>query len=238
MPNQKNTFRSPFVYIILYVFIFLTILFGIKLITNNVKEEENKKRKRHYNNNNHKEISDNNTIITEITEYTTNDKSTVTEVTELTDNIDEQLMEIIMNDLSMGRSKGERLCRHILEEIYNKPFPSVFPSFLKNPKTPKNLELDGYCEELKMAFEYNGAQHYKHVKRFQPNGEVDLLYQIQKDEFKKKRCKEMGIYLINIPYTVKHKHLKSYIEFHLPENVKHRNSLRVKGYDIPEHWTK
>ncbi len=56
-----------------------------------------------------------------------------------------------------SRFKTENKCRIILEDIFDKPFP-------KNRKALNcRLELDGYCEELKLAFEYNGIQHYKRI---------------------------------------------------------------------------
>ena len=80
-------------------------------------------------------------------------------------------------------------------------FPSVRPDFLKNPETDCNLELDGYNENLKLSFEYNGIQHYKFHKRFHKNDEEAFKKQRERDEFKYKRCIEMGITLISVPYT-------------------------------------
>lgn len=45
------------------------------------------------------------------------------------------------------KGKSEELCRQIIEENTGYKFPSVTPNFLRW-KT-RNLELDGYCEELK-----------------------------------------------------------------------------------------
>ena len=58
-------------------------------------------------------------------------------------------------------SKRQKLCNDILEEYYNKHFFSVRPNWLKNPETGYNLEIDCYNDELKLALEYNGEQHYE-----------------------------------------------------------------------------
>ena len=99
-------------------------------------------------------------------------------------------------------NKTEKQVRKIFETKFNKQFPTVRPDFLKNPATGYNLELDGYCEELKLAFEYDGEQHYHDFTfRFQKN---KTLKEIKKrDELKNKLCKEHGIVLIRIPYWKK-----------------------------------
>ena len=49
----------------------------------------------------------------------------------------------------------EEKCRFIFESCFQK-------KFIKTRKVlPHRLELDGYCEELKLAFEHNGKQHYQ-----------------------------------------------------------------------------
>jgi len=64
------------------------------------------------------------------------------------------------------------------------------------------LELDGYCKELKIAFEYNGEQHYnsQHYYNLLQNKKG---YDSQKvrDRRKRKLCKEKGIALIEIKHT-------------------------------------
>lgn len=95
---------------------------------------------------------------------------------------------------------SENKCRCIIESIYHLPFPSCRPNFLKNPETKRNLELDMYNEQLKLAFEYQGKQHYQKVTYFQDT--IDFKKQVQRDSFKKRRCEELGIKLICIPYTM------------------------------------
>ena len=107
--------------------------------------------------------------------------------------------------------KGEERCREILQQIYRKPFPSSRPDFLKNPVTNKNLELDCYCESLKIALEYDGAQHANYTPRFHRDDKWNFVYQVRKDDWKTKKCEEMGITLIRIPHYVQHEKLEAYI---------------------------
>ena len=118
-------------------------------------------------------------------------------------------------------SKGEKLCRKAIEEIYNKPFPTCRPDFLKNPETKRNLELDCYNEELKIAVEYNGIQHYK-WPNFTNQKVEDFVKQIRRDKFKVDMCDANGVYLITVPYNIPDKKIKSYIEYYLPENYHQR----------------
>src|SRR3989344_3615718 len=56
--------------------------------------------------------------------------------------------------------KYENKCKEIIENIFKRSFNKVRPSFLKY-KNGRNLELDGFCESLGIAFEMNGIQHRK-----------------------------------------------------------------------------
>jgi hypothetical protein len=107
-------------------------------------------------------------------------------------------------------NKKEEMCRSIFQKIFNVPFPSVRPSFLKNPATGKNLEIDGYNEQLKLGFEYDGEQHAMYNTYFHSN-ERDFIYQTKKDQWKTMRCKELGIKLVRIPHTISILDLESYI---------------------------
>lgn len=117
-------------------------------------------------------------------------------------------------------NKHEELCRSIFEKLLNKKFPSVRPSFLKNPVTGANLELDGYCEELKIAFEYDGEQHSKYNPHFHRNGPKEFVYQVKKDDYKTKKCKLEGITLIRIPHYVHESELEQYITRQLKKHKK------------------
>lgn len=118
-------------------------------------------------------------------------------------------------------SKPEEICRDVLETIYNKPFPSARPDFLKNPETGRNLELDCYNSDMKVALEYNGIQHYK-WPNFTGMSREDFVKQLRRDQYKLEMCKQLGIYVITVPYNVPNNKIKNYITYYLPENYEQR----------------
>lgn len=118
-------------------------------------------------------------------------------------------------------SKGESICCRSLEEIFNKPFTRIRPDFLKNPETGYNLELDCYNDEVKIACEYNGVQHYV-FPNYTGMSYDEFIKQVRRDELKRKLCDLHGIYLITVPYNVPQNMIKSYIEYYLPWNVQKR----------------
>jgi hypothetical protein len=105
--------------------------------------------------------------------------------------------------------KHESRCRFIFETLFQAPFTSIRPDFLRY-KTGKNLELDGYNDELKLAFEYQGVQHRKYTPMFHKSYR-DFVKQQERDQFKKEKCHELGIRLIEIPDTILFDDLETYI---------------------------
>jgi hypothetical protein len=109
-------------------------------------------------------------------------------------------------------SKGEIECKRVLEKIFNKPFNKCRPSFLNNKITGGNynLEIDCYNDELKLGIEYDGAQHHKYIPYFHKNKEA-FYNQKYRDTLKEYMCKENGIKLIRVPYTVSIENIESYL---------------------------
>jgi hypothetical protein len=79
---------------------------------------------------------------------------------------------------------GERIARAIFEASFGKPFPKVRPDWLRSKRGVK-MELDGYNEELRLAFEYNGPHHQSSE-------------QMARDDIKRRVCAKRGIRLIAI----------------------------------------
>jgi DNA-directed RNA polymerase subunit RPC12/RpoP len=99
---------------------------------------------------------------------------------------------------SKGRS--EKCVKNIIEMITEKKFIQIRPDWLRY-ENGRNLELDGYNEELKIAYEYQGIQHYQYDKFFHKGNKENLKLQQERDIWKEIQCYEKEIDLIVIPYT-------------------------------------
>jgi hypothetical protein len=116
---------------------------------------------------------------------------------------------------------GEEICRKVLEKIFDKKFPTKRPKWLKTSLSKKPMELDGYCEEIKLAFEHQGLQHYKEISFF--HGEEgksnSFSSQIARDKAKKEICKKMGIKVLYFREAWK---------------LKDKDNIYVKNYFLKE----
>jgi hypothetical protein len=83
-----------------------------------------------------------------------------------------------------------------LEELSGLPFPKSYPGWLRLGKGGSALELDGYCEELGVAFEYHGIQHREFVPHFHRGGAGDLEDQQARDRVKAEACEKEGVELL------------------------------------------
>ena len=100
-------------------------------------------------------------------------------------------------ECSMMRS--EKTMVEIIEELFgDKVGKKATPNFIRNPDTGRNLELDYYIESSRIAFEYNGIQHYEFSPFYHRNGEQDLQMQLRHDELKRRACDSEGITLVTI----------------------------------------
>jgi hypothetical protein len=97
---------------------------------------------------------------------------------------------------NQSRSYGEMVSQFYLEELLKIKFVSNKKfSFLKNSKG-NNMELDGYNEENRIAFEHQGEQHFE-KNRYSPT-EHDVERRKKDDALKKNQCMSNNIKLIEI----------------------------------------
>lgn len=118
--------------------------------------------------------------------------------------------KLLNKPLNKNISKGELVCKKSIEKITGKKFIKTRPDFLQNKITGFNLELDCYNDELKLAIEYNGRQHYIYTPFFHKT--KDSFYNLKyRDYIKKKLCKKNNIKLIIVPYTIPDNKIEKYI---------------------------
>lgn len=108
-------------------------------------------------------------------------------------------------------SRGEIRCREIMEKLTGEKFEKVRPSWLTNPVTQQKLELDCYCEKLKLAVEYNGEQHYKYNSYMHQNSRDRFYNQQYRDLIKKDLCDKNHVRLIVVPYDIPLSKIESYL---------------------------
>ncbi|KKL80946.1 hypothetical protein LCGC14_1999660 [marine sediment metagenome] len=104
---------------------------------------------------------------------------------------------------------SERICRQFFETIFNSKFPTKKPNWCVNSRG-NLMHLDGFNEDLKLAFEYHGIQHFEFNPHFHNKNET-FKQSKKDDEDKRNLCKLNDIVLIEVPYTVEYKKMQKYI---------------------------
>lgn len=87
--------------------------------------------------------------------------------------------------------KSEEISRVCMEDVFDAKFPKKRPKWLRNSRG-RQMELDGYCEELSLAFEYQGLQHFQEGSLY---GSGNLQRRTADDERKRELCQEHGVRL-------------------------------------------
>ena len=98
--------------------------------------------------------------------------------------------------------KTEAEIRSILEAIFDPAkFASSYPEFLGG------LQLDGYCSEHSLAFEYQGEQHFDPHHYFHFGDPSSFEGQLERDGRKRQLCEEAGVRLVLVPCFANDKRL-------------------------------
>lgn len=93
------------------------------------------------------------------------------------------------------RNIQENRVKNVLSYLLQTDFIKIKPKWNINPETGRLLELDGYSEKLKVAFEYQGEHHF-FTSNF--NNQEKLDYIQRKDSYKRKNCDVHGVKLITV----------------------------------------
>ena len=102
-----------------------------------------------------------------------------------------------------------------LERIFEgKVFIKTRPSWLRNPRTGRACELDFFCDELKLAVEVQGMQHYVYPNSWHKN-RTEFEEQVYRDRLKEDLCKQAGITLVHVPFTVQQKGVEGFLRAEL-----------------------
>ncbi|HEA70844.1 hypothetical protein LCGC14_1456110 [marine sediment metagenome] len=109
-----------------------------------------------------------------------------------------------------AEGEGEQVCRGFFEHIFKAQFPKLRPEWLVNTFSGGQMHFDGYNKQLKLAFEFNGPQHYVFYPKYHKKYE-DFIKQKERDMIKAELCKKNGITLIFVPHTLEYDEFQDYI---------------------------
>ncbi len=133
---------------------------------------------------------------------------------------------------SCTEGESEEVCRGFFEHIFKAKFQKGHPEWLVNPFSGGKMHLDGYNKRLKLAFEFNGPQHYKMYPKYHKKYQ-DFVKQQERDLFKATLCKEKDINLIVVPYWFDYDEFQEHI---IEEYAKLTGNVLKK---IPKYdWSK
>lgn len=111
---------------------------------------------------------------------------------------------------SCTEGESEQICRGFFERIFKAKFPKLRPNWLINSFSRGQMHLDGYNKNLKLAFEFNGPQHYLLYPKYHKCIE-DFTAQQERDKIKSELCKKNCVILITVPYTLDYDEFQKYI---------------------------
>ena len=135
-------------------------------------------------------------------------------------------------ECSLVISISERIVRLYFEKITEIEMPSAWPSWLIN-SDGNQMELDGYNEDYRIAFEHHGTQHYIESKYYKG---ITFEKRIQDDKTKEEICKKNNVRLLIVREVLKTtslEQLKLQIEsFALENNLKIKENVTSEEFSI------
>ncbi len=118
---------------------------------------------------------------------------------------------------------GQEFTRFVFESIFGKRFSSATLKSLGIADS--KIELDGFCEELRLAFEYNGVYHTEDVNHSLYSPET-----LKNDIIKQEACVNNNITLIVIPEFPSPK-IDRWVYI---ENLLKKNNISIPDYLRPQ----
>ena len=79
----------------------------------------------------------------------------------------------------------------VFETLFGRRFPTAYPRWLRSA-AGHQMELDGYCRALGLAFEHQGEQHYRMTAKFY-RSERELVRRKAEDARKRRLCRTNGV---------------------------------------------
>ena len=108
-------------------------------------------------------------------------------------------------------TRGEQCALDALAQIFpGKEFVKVRPDWLINDRSSRAMEIDLYCHELRLGVEHSGLAHYCFPNSLHKTRE-QYDAQVFRDQLKRTLCARVGVLLIEIPFTVPHATMETYI---------------------------
>ena len=117
---------------------------------------------------------------------------------------------------TVGTSIGEQETKLSLQRLLGKVFVKTRPSWLINPRTGRRLEIDCFNEELGLAVEHSGAQHYVFPNAFHKS-QQEFEAQVERDRVKEAICRQRGLHFIVVPYTISKPFIEDFLRQKLGE---------------------
>ena len=121
-------------------------------------------------------------------------------------------------------------------------FPSTLKAGLRMPDTKRPLELDGYCAQLNLAFEFQGPHHFEVLPQFAQT-EDHLLRRRTIDEHKRVQCAALGIRLIEVHFRTPVRELSSWLHHRisawpdLRDKCEPPAAVQLPVWVRPNRWT-